>query len=75
MEDEIRRAKHKRRANDKLRSYGNDVLGKDLFVFERDILTRGEEIPRPYQLHTNRAGAWVEAPVVYGGDGGEGGGI
>ena len=31
MGDEIRRAK------DKLRSYVNDVLGKDLFVFERDI--------------------------------------
>ena len=41
MDDEIRRAKDKRRANDKLRRYGNDVLGKDLFVFERAISTRG----------------------------------
>ena len=70
MEDEIRRAKDKRRANDKLRSNGNDVFGKDLSVFEWAISTRGGGVPRPHQSHTNRAGDRVQAPVDYGGDGG-----
>ena len=41
VEDEIRRAK------DKLRSYVNGVLGKDMFVFERAISTRGEGTTPP----------------------------